>query len=474
MKDLKNIALEINKGKNLEVNFPKYSTGMMNLYHGLAIIKMSMNYYTFYDLISEDKYKKDEYQSINALVKSFNQIIENCFVTDNKISNEDVKNIDDIRNALIKNMNVVTAYVDRLRIYEYVLNRMEYRFKDEEFDLNYYNNDFTNDLMHYILSDKDSVAVNNRILEVVEQLPMRLTKDKFGQYIEEAFSLYKGAQISTVDSFYYNLSSTGMLNEPAELKNMFEDIYTIITDFNNTSFKNIDEDEFKTLSAKLRYASDFISEVANCYVMFASVLNDAYTCMLSKNYLLSDVSETVVANKVITMVAKAFNDMYAGKKKEEGQLLEELTDSFISFEGKQEKFGEIIGETDFAISIALQSDDKILEANNLKEAFVNLNKITKLQSGSDFVELDEELNLEIASDEYVESTCEKLISEFKTSFANMDKVVCRAVMSAVISQMPVFFNNVDEIQGYINVSLLSCTDKAERQACVEILKQIMD
>jgi hypothetical protein len=38
----------------------------------------------------------------------------------------------------------------------------------------------------------------------------------------------------------------------------------------------------------------------------------------------------------------------------------------------------------------------------------------------------------------------------------------------------VFFNNIDEIQGYINTSLMLCTDVAEKAACVEVLKIIME
>ena len=67
----------------------------------------------------------------------------------------------------------------------------------------------------------------------------------------------------------------------------------------------------------------------------------------------------------------------------------------------------------------------------------------------------------------------RLLDSFAASFETMDRTVRRAVMSAVLSQVPVFFNNIDEIQGYINTSLSLCSDISERQACVEVLKLIM-
>jgi len=40
--------------------------------------------------------------------------------------------------------------------------------------------------------------------------------------------------------------------------------------------------------------------------------------------------------------------------------------------------------------------------------------------------------------------------------------------------LPVFFNNIDEIQAYINVALVQCRDKAEQIACVKVMKMIME
>lgn len=47
-------------------------------------------------------------------------------------------------------------------------------------------------------------------------------------------------------------------------------------------------------------------------------------------------------------------------------------------------------------------------------------------------------------------------------------------MSAVISQLPVFFNNLSELQDYIFQALQNCSDKAEKLACIEVLHQIME
>ena len=43
--------------------------------------------------------------------------------------------LNSFREQIIEIMEVITAYVDRLRIYEHVLNRVEYRFNEGELRL---------------------------------------------------------------------------------------------------------------------------------------------------------------------------------------------------------------------------------------------------------------------------------------------------------------------------------------------------
>lgn len=43
-------------------------------------------------------------------------------------------------------------------------------------------------------------------------------------------------------------------------------------------------------------------------------------------------------------------------------------------------------------------------------------------------------------------------------------------MSASIAELPVFFNNISELQDYIYNTLSVCNDKAEKLACIEIFK----
>ena len=64
--------------------------------------------------------------------------------------------------------------------------------------------------------------------------------------------------------------------------------------------------------------------------------------------------------------------------------------------------------------------------------------------------------------------------ELEEVFAGSSKQVVRAIMAKVLSDLPVYFGSMDEIQSYITGSLTSCLDEAEKETCKELLEELMD
>ncbi len=459
MKDLNYISQEILKGRNLKENLNKYATGIASLYNGLAYIKLSMNYYTVYDMLKEKEFSDEEYLK---LFDEFNSIIDE--ILNGKWN---IDKIGAIRDKIISIMEVVTDYVDCLRIYEYVLNRIEHRFSEQDLDEEYYGTYLTNDIMHYILQDNDNVVVNSKISEVVGQLPMRLSKNKFYEYIKDAFSLYHGAQKGTIDDFVYALKTSAMLRKTDGFKEMFPEMYDIINTLSNADYANADEQEYNRLQGALQIATEKMTACADMFVLLAQMVNDAYTIILTADFTLDNVSEVDNALSIISQVRKAIDKNYADTD-------EDVLQKFVKFEGKQERILMIISKCDYAIDEALNNYNDELKTYDLYDRYQKLSKVVKLQSGSDFVTLEKDKSdIDIPDDTYADNAAEELIKLLDESFKNHSQIVKRAVMSSVMSQLPVFFNNTKEIQDYINISLEQCADKAERMAVIEVMKMIM-
>lgn len=460
MKNLNYVAQEISKGRNLGDNLSKYATGMASLYNGLAYIKLSMNYYTVYDMLKEKEFNDDEYM---RLFNDFNNIIQEQ-ILDGRLEAEVISNI---RNRIISIMEVVTDYVDCLRIYEYVLNRIEHRFSGQEPDEEYYGTYLTNDIMHYILADKDNVVINSKISEVVGQLPMRLSKNKFYEYIKDAFSLYHGAQKGTIDDFAYALRTSAMLRRTDEFESMFPEMYDIVNTLSSADYVNADETEYNRLKGALQIATEKMTSYADMFVLLAQMVNDAYTIILTTDFALDNVSEVENAVSIISDVKAAIDNGYS-------DISDDVLQRFVEFEGKQERILMVISKSDYIIDEAVNNYKKELLEQEIYDRYERLSKVVKLQSGSDFVLLErDESASDIPDDSYADNVAEELISLLDESFKKQPQMVKRAVMSSVMSQLPVFFNNTKEIQDYINISLEQCADKAERMAVIEVMKMIM-
>ena len=458
MKNLAYIAGEISKGKNLSENIVKYANGMSTMYNGLGFIKMSMNYYTVLDMVGECVY--DESLKIN--INKLNDYVEKYIVGDGD-SCEGYTKFFDIREELTHIMEIITAYVDRFRIYEHVLNRIEYRFADENPDMDYYNSSMTNDIMHYILSDKDNVVINSKISEIVGQLPIRMLKDVFYEHIRDAFTLYHGSSKQSVDDFYYALSTSAMLSSEDDF-GMFSEISLIYDTLRNADYSNIDVKEYERLKGALDIATEKITTLADIYVLFVQVVNDALTIILSKDSTLLGIEEVVIAKNMIKNICNSY--------KNDSSFEDELA-GFEAFEGKQEKILEIISTSDFAVDYVNANYSDKLDELEMKKSYDSLSKIVKLQSGSDFVNLKTEIFSDIPDNSYADETAERLISELDEGFKKMSLIVKRAVMATVLSGLPVFFNNTTELQNYINNALIQCNDKAEQLAVIEIIRDLI-
>ncbi|MDR1550895.1 MAG: hypothetical protein LBT06_20235, partial [Hungatella sp.] len=59
-------------------------------------------------------------------------------------------------------------------------------------------------------------------------------------------------------------------------------------------------------------------------------------------------------------------------------------------------------------------------------------------------------------------------------FSGVSRPATRAIMAKVLSDLPVYFNSIEEIQAYIEGSLKSCLDEAEKETCKELLEELMD
>lgn len=109
--------------------------------------------------------------------------------------------------------------------------------------------------------------------------------------------------------------------------------------------------------------------------------------------------------------------------------------------------------------------------------------VDRLLSGSSFAELkqpEENAKQESAEEEkevdrpWLEQVAGEYFKELETVFSGTSKPVVRAIMAKVLSDLPVYFRSMSEIEDYIRGSLESCLDEEEKETCKELLEELMD
>ena len=167
----------LDKNKDVRTMLPDYVDKCMHINNEDAGLKLMMNYYVYYEMVTE---------GINPYIESaadttdeVNEIIHQIY--EESPSDEEMSDLADkllkLRQNVMDKMQVLTAYVDCFVVYEYILNRVQYRF--EEMKKLPDDTEFAQDVVKYIFGSNDNVAINDSIHAVVGQLPMRMTRTRY-------------------------------------------------------------------------------------------------------------------------------------------------------------------------------------------------------------------------------------------------------------------------------------------------------
>lgn len=454
------VVKEISKKKNLDNNLKVFGEYMSNMYSRFSNVCLSMNYFTYFQMMEDADSEK--YKDIINLHEKVNKVISN-YINSNLDLENDIKKLDEVRETIINIMKVLTSYADIFDRYEYILNRIEYKFKENNLLEKHDDTDFTRKIMQYIVSDEDSSAINMRISEIIGELPIRMTKAKFFERLNEGINVYRDTDKKSISDFLYMVGTSAMIELPDGLENTFPVLYSIYEELNKCDFDTVDEDKFNDLHGKIVYAADFIQESVNIYMMLQQIVNEVYSIVLLNGDITDAGEENVYCKKIISFVNDSF------KNNSFKSLDEEIEESFIRLEGVQEMLHEKYMNYEYQLD-ELKKFDSL---SGFEDLYERLYKSGILVSDSLFVEFDDNnTNGELTDDEFTKIKND-FINKVADYLSDKSRPVKRAVMASIIASLPTFFNNLQELQDHVYSSLESCRDKAEKAAVVEIINMLI-
>jgi hypothetical protein len=461
----RNLLNNLKEGRDLEQNLPQYANELMSSYYHYSMIRLSMNYYTFYEILgeSEDKKVKLNDERMNAVHDIIGKVLVSNL--DGVSTEESLQLLDEIRKEIIKKMKVLTAYIDIFQNYEHVLNRLEYRYGKELVPID--DTAFAKEIVQYIFNTNDNVIINNKIKDIIGQLPVRMTKTKYFELICDSISVYKGAQKVSLDNYLYMLRTSAMLYQPEGIKEYFPELTSLEEELKSLSFKDLNEEDYKLYTNKINENATFIGEIVDAYVFMQEVLNNLYTVILSAPYVMNEKKDISICKDILKIVHEQFsNNKYTN-------IEEDVLNQFTLLEGRQEEIYEEYTNLETILSDVKEKNTNLIEGLMLEKIYRRIDIAQLLLSSSLFVELDEVEVNDIVDESYVDKITKEFIEELSELFVNSSQSVMRAVIASTISKMPVFFLSPDDVTNYVTSSLNQCKDLAEKYACKEIITNLM-
>ncbi len=465
-KENKKIIKDILQGNGLEINIPAYASAYISATYTYTMIHLILNYYTIKE-IQEDTngITNDEY--LSASVDKIHTILFETILADSMPENykDIIAQIHELRSEMTEKMTILTAYTDALQIYEYILNRIEYMVTGEEYPIE--ESELAAKVFQYLFNDNDKMVVNSKIQMVTGQLPIRMTKNRFYDYLTDTLNIYNGSDKSSVDDFITMLKSTALL----ELPNSFEDAYPpiagLIKKLQDTQFKSLQLEEYNEIMNEFSMVTSYLTELVSNYLLVMEIINDLYSTILALPYQKND-------NDVIDVCISMLNGLHNAFISE-SDIPESVNDGFMKIEGFQEELGEDIMQYESILEEVMTEHKDTISWLMSDRIFDNLLLISKLMSNSLFIDLEkDESESETADLEYITSRRDELVSLLSDFFENHQKEVNRAIMAALFSNMPVLFNSQQEIKDYIEYSLNHCNNQSELMACAKILNDMIE
>ncbi|MDF2800273.1 MAG: hypothetical protein K0S61_176 [Anaerocolumna sp.] len=480
---LRKICLKIQAQEELDTALPQYLNQLINIYGQYSNLNFSMLYYTFYENYQEAEEKSLEEEQ---LLDRFNGVVKD-FLSGEFLGikmQEGIKNLDDLRNIVINRMHILTSYTDFLETYEYVLNRIEYRFESDLVTPEQ-EQELVKEIVTYIFNSQDNVVINDKIKEVIGQLPIRLTKAKYFDMLRDALSIYKGGDFSSLETFLYMIRTSSMLYKVEGIDEAYPELVKIKQYFQSLNFTELSQAEFTKATNELNKTVTWILEKVDFYFSLEECINQLYVMLLTHPYQFVEggykIENLTGSMKFLLMpeemdkfriISKTINSYFlAGNKPEIEETLEDL----ITFtEGKQEDLFEEMNQMEGYFSDISFNHKDLIESLMLGPIYHSADMAGKLLGGSIFIDVKGEKQERITTEEDIKKANEELVGELSTLFSNNQKMVIRAVMANTMSKLPVFFNDSNEIEEYIKNSLASCGDLPEKTASYHIIKSFFE
>ncbi|MGN0158124.1 MAG: hypothetical protein ACI39W_03135 [Brotaphodocola sp.] len=420
-----------------------------SLAYGYALTRLTLNSCLYFEELPEDYAANEAVRRQKAFDQEFQKLLSDC------VKGElDQSLTGALRSRIQKEMEGIVAFTDCFQVYEYVLNRVERRFCENLPSSSLTDEEVAQKILEFVTGVKDTADMNRRMQEVISQLPIRFTRQKYYSMVQEAMSAYIGAQEEALENVMYLLDTASMTALSEEQKSAYPKLKENLDELQQITFRTITRDEYQRTVQLVQYSSEMLDALSDYYQLLQEMTNDLYLIAITQKDAIRD----------------------AGRERDALYILKEL----LSIEGTdfptsvEQELCHLEGVQEEYYEKFMQLEPVPEYTEGEEEEISKMRVVERLMSTSNFVSLEQKAASAAVTREDVDAAFARFVQKTDPILQKCQKPVARAVMAATLSVLPICFNSMNEIRNYVTNSLAGCTDIAEREASIDLIHQLME
>ena len=455
-KSVRQLSGDLKTGRNLEQSLPDLMQRMASAYGMLSFYNLDMELSMFLESKAEGRIKPG--RTIKELEETITKIIQETLLVpfSPEVYDASIKELIEIREKIIFRMDILTAYTDLFVLYEYVMNRLEAQFEPKELVGGIEDDDeVAREILKWIFSEEEPALVNEHIKEMLSCLPVRMTKSKFLELVENAFSIYEQSDNQSIDMFDYMLRSAAGIYTPKGMAKSYAKLDKVKKLFESKDFSELTKEEYEERKTALEMGTSYIRNATECLGAIQTIANALLTVLFTKQYF------SLEAEKASQRPNEIIKTLISGEEINTEAL-------FDGIETEMETISEEVNSLEALLVFVKEGMEQKVEELMLSVVFQRLLVVQRLNSGSAYATLSEEKKEE--QEGYLKQVKDAFLLELRNVLEEGSRIRNRAVMAGVLKELPVYFNNHTEVMNYVRNSLSSCRDEREKKISIELLR----
>ena len=470
MLTIEQLSHQLGKGTSIETTVTDIAAKAEEHYLSYFMNNLSFEITTFYELLAEDSHKVllDDNDVMKKIIQSMTKVwsdTEKWLNPSKRSITMKLSTLYKYRDTLANQVATLAAYDDKLKMYQYSLSR---RKNHEGVSLYTSDEALAGEVVNFIFEHEDSMTVNDRAKLVLGELPVRMSKIKFHEWVEIALVGMKGVSVNDLSNYTEYLKETfypeGVAGYGLVTPKFFDALQSleqVMTDIVATDV--IDEMEETINNLQL-----MLNDSVSLYTLTASVINN----MIG---LLSVLNETSMAecHEDATRFITLMNRLYK-RRREEEIIDDEMMDVFNEM---TLEFSEIMmhnGKYDALIDQVKKGHVDVIISLGLEERYDRLATLYILQSSSFFAPVQvSATDLELVNEGQLILMKNELLAYLDEGAKDNTRIEKRARIANLFSVLNVIHGSAQELHTYILSALTACRDEREKQGCKRVLEEIM-